>query len=184
MQNRKKYNLKFPISKLIIVEGITEEILLPIFAKKLKHDFDNEGIYILGAGGKSKSPALYVKLKEKVKIPIVLLFDNDAIEICNILNKNLTKKDKIIIISQGEFEDILSLNLIKRSLNSEYEPVSKLLIDDLRIENKMCNNIELFYRTRHLGEFKKSKFSKIIAENIKYETDITEEIKNIIFSII
>ena len=123
-------------------------------------------------------------MKEKVKIPIILLFDSDAIEICNVLNKTLLNKDKIIIITQGEFEDILSLNLIKRTLNTEYEPASKLLIDDLRVVNKMCDNIELFYRTRHLGEFKKSKFSKIIAENIKYETDITEEIKNIIFSII
>ena len=48
----------------------------------------------------------------------------------------------------------------------------------------MCENIEEFYKSRHLGEFKKSKLSKIIAENIKYETDITEEIKNIIFSVI
>ena len=174
----------FPVKKLIIVEGITEEILLPVFAKKLKHNFNNEGIYILGAGGKSKSPALYIKMKDKVKIPIVLLFDNDAAEICELLKDNLDAKDKIIIISKGEFEDILSINLIKRSLNNEYEPATPALIDDLRIHEKMCENIEEFYKSRHLGEFKKSKLSKIIAENIKYETDITEEIKNIIFSVI
>ena len=40
LENRKKYGIKFPISKLIIVEGITEEILLPVFAKRLKHDFN------------------------------------------------------------------------------------------------------------------------------------------------
>ena len=174
----------FPIKKLIIVEGITEEILLPVFAEKLKHNFQNEGIYILGAGGKSKSPSLYMKLKDKVKIPIILLFDNDAKEICDILKNNLHDKDKIIIISNGEFEDILSLNLLKRALNNEYEPATPVVIDDLRIYNKMCENIEEFYKSRHLGEFKKAKLSKIIAENIKYETDITEEIKNIIFSII
>ena len=48
----------------------------------------------------------------------------------------------------------------------------------------MCENIELFYKSRHLGEYKKSKVAKILAENIKYDTDISDEIKNIIKMII
>ncbi len=180
----KKNKTLFPIRKLIIVEGITEEILLPVFARKLGHSFEENGIYILGAGGKSKSPSLYMKLKDKLNIPVILLFDNDAIEISKVLSKNLLKKDKIIVISDGEFEDILSENLIKRSLNKEYLPATPLIIDDLRIYPNMCENIENFYRTRHLGEYKKSKVSKIIADNITYSSDITEEIKDIIFSII
>lgn len=180
---RERNKLLFPVRKLVIVEGITEEILLPVFAKKLNKNFNQNGIYILGAGGKSKSPSLYMKLRDKVKIPIILLFDNDAKEICAILKDNLLPKDKMIIIDNGEFEDILSLNLIKRALNNEYEPATPLLIEELRIHNRMCDNIEDFYRTRHLGEFKKSKLSKIIANNIKYDTDITTEIKDIIYKI-
>ena len=176
----KKHNLLFPIRKLIIVEGITEEILLPVFAEKTNYSFNKNGVYILGAGGKSKSPSLYLQLKNKLKIPILLLFDNDAEEICNLLNKNLNKIDKTFLIQNGEFEDILSLNLIKRSLNKEYEPATPLLKEELRLTDKMTECIELFYRTRHLGEFKKSKVSKIISQNIKYETDLTEEIKEII----
>lgn len=172
--------LKFPVSKLIIVEGITEEILLPVFASKLKHDFNKEGIYVLGAGGKSKSPNIYMKLREKLRIPVFFLFDNDALEQCIMLEKKVLKKDKIIVIEKGEFEDILSLNLLKRSLNREYETITPLLKDDLHIYNKMCENIEYYYRTRKLGEFKKSKLSKIIAKNIKYKTDVTKEINDII----
>jgi hypothetical protein len=48
----------------------------------------------------------------------------------------------------------------------------------------MCSNIEYFYRTRKLGEFKKAKFSKLIAENIKYNSDITDEIQKLINQII
>lgn len=176
----KKYKLQFPVQKLIIVEGITEEILLPVFAQKLNYSFEENGVYILGAGGKSKSPSIYLKLRNRLKIPILLLFDNDAEEICTVLNKNLEKKDKTFLIKNGEFEDILSINLIKRALNNEYEPATKLIKDDLLISDRMCENIELFYRTRHLGEFKKSKVSKLIANNIKYKTDITDEIKEII----
>lgn len=180
----RKNKLMFPVNKLIIAEGITEEILLPVFAEKLNKSFYSNGIYILGAGGKSKSPALYMKLKDKVKIPIILLFDSDAKEICSVLKKQLAPKDKIIIIDKGEFEDVISPNLLKRSLNKEYEPIDPILIDELRVHKKMCENIEDFYRTRHLGEFKKSKLSKIIASNVKYDSDITDEIKNIISQIV
>lgn len=181
---REKYALKYPIKKLLIVEGITEEILLPVFSEKLKHNLDKEGIFILGAGGKSKSPTLYLELKDNLKIPVILLFDADANEIYKKLSTLILKKDKILIINKGEFEDILSTNLIKRSLNKEYLPASPLLINDLHITNKMCNNIDLFYKSRHLGEYKKSKFSKIIAQNVKYKTDITPDIKDLINEII
>ena len=181
---REKYSLCFPVKKLLIAEGITEEILLPVFAAKMGKNFNNNGIYILGAGGKSKSPSLYMKLKDRLKIPIILLFDSDAKEICLALEKQMNKKDKCIIIQNGEFEDILSDNLIKRTLNKEYEPATLMSSADLKKHKKMCDNIEDFYRTRHLGEYKKSKVAKLLAENIKYETDISEEIKNILNEIL
>lgn len=181
---REKYSLLFPIEKLIIVEGITEEILLPVFASKIKSDFNKNGVFILGAGGKSKSPTLYFKLKDKLKIPVVLLFDSDAKEICSSLQEQIKNKDKTILIESGEFEDIISINLLKRALNNEYQPVTPIIKEELHIYKKMCENIENFYRTRHLGEFKKSKLSKIIAKNVKYDTDITDEIKKIILNIV
>lgn len=181
---REKFSLRFPVKKLLIVEGITEEILLPVFAHKLGLNFDKNGIYIHSAGGKSKSPALYLGLKDKLKLPIILLFDSDAKEICSNLKNTLIKKDNYIIINNGEFEDILAINLLKRSLNNEYLPATPLKLSDLRIYPKMCENIEFFYKNRNLGEFKKAKLSKIIAQNVKYPSDITYEIKKIIYNIV
>lgn len=180
----KKYKLKFPIKKLLIVEGITEEILLPVFAYKLGMNFDDLGIFILGAGGKSKSPSIYIELKDKLNIPVVLLFDKDAVEIAEQLKKIILPKDKILLLQQGEFEDILSLNLIKRTLNNEYQPVTKLSFSELQQSNRMTVNIEEFYKRRHLGEFKKSKFSKMVSMNIRYRTDISDEIKTLIEQVI
>lgn len=181
---RLKYSLLLPVKKLVIVEGITEEILLPIFANALGYNFDKNGIFLLGAGGKSKSPTLYYQLKNYLKIPINFLFDDDAIEIYDQLKNILEKKDNAIIIENGEFEDILSLNLIKRALNNEYLPATMLTIKELRCNQRMCKNLEYFYRTRHLGEFKKSKISKIIAKNVKYKTDVTEEIMLLIKNLV
>ncbi len=183
-ETSRKFGLKFPIRKLLIVEGITEETLIPVFADKLGYNFDKQGIFVMGAGGKSKSPTLYSKLKDELKIPVVLLFDSDATEICELLKNNIIKKDKIIMLQKGEFEDILSLNLIKRTLNNQYEPATPILLQELKNDEKMCNNIENFYKIRNLGEFKKAKFSKYISENIKYKTDITEDIENLIKNIV
>ena len=154
--------------------------MLPVFAKKIGYDFDKLGVFILGAGGKSKSPALYMELKDRLKIPVVFLFDKDAEEIALSLKKIILPKDKIILIQQGELEDILSINLIKRTLNTEYEPVTKLTVSELKQSDRMCENISEFYKRRHLGEFKKSKLSKLISQNIKYKNDISEEIKTLI----
>ena len=140
IQIREQYSLCFPVEKLLIVEGITEEILLPVFADKLNNNFNKKGIYVISAGGKSKSPSLYLKIKEKVKIPVVLLFDLDAKEICTSLSNQLLKKDKYILLSKGEFEDILSENLIKRALNAEYEPISPLSISDLKIHQSIIRD--------------------------------------------
>lgn len=182
-QIRENFSLCFPVSKLLIVEGITEEILLPVFADKLGKNFNKNGIFVLGAGGKSKSPPLYLNLKDKLKIPVILLFDYDAKDICANLESHLLKKDKCILIEKGEFEDILPVNLIKRTLNKEYLPATPLKSNDFSKQNKMCVNIENFFRTRHVGEFKKSKFAKMLVQNVKYKTDITEDIEKIIFSI-
>ena len=108
------------------------------------------------------------------------MFDSDAKEICKELNSVLLKKDKIILVKKGEFEDILSQNLIKRALNREYETILPIKKKDLNKYTKMCDNLHFIYRTRQFGEFKKAKFAQIIAKNLKYKTDITCEIKDII----
>ena len=49
----------------------------------------------------------------------------------------MLRKDKFILIEKGEFEDIISENLVKRTLNKEYEPATPLLMKDLKIYDRM-----------------------------------------------
>lgn len=181
---REKYNLKYPITKLILTEGITEEILLPKFAKKLNYDFDKYGVFVLGSGGKSKMPGLYSKLSKSLKIPIVIILDSDAVEISKIIEPKLLKKDKIILIKNGEFEDIVSKNLIKRSFNRHFYDIEPVVMDELGRYYPMCENIAKIYKSRSLGEFQKAHFAKILANNIVYKTDITSQIRSIIDEIV
>ena len=78
VKEREEKKLLFPISCVVIVEGITEEILLPQFSKILNYDFDKYGIKVLPAGGKNQVVKLYYSLSEVLKLPIFILLDKDT----------------------------------------------------------------------------------------------------------
>lgn len=184
IETSKKFKLLFPIRKLVIVEGITEDILLPAFADFLDISLSERGVYIFSAGGKTKIPSLYAEFKNELKIPVTVVFDNDAKNLSDDLEQVLRKEDNITVNSKGEFEDLLSLNLIKRTLNSTYYNSEKSTLEELRSQKSMCKSLEEYYRIRNLGEFKKAQFAKLLAENIKYTSDVSDDIKKLIEEII
>lgn len=179
IQNRKESGLKFPIEKVVIVEGITEEILLPKFAKICRCDFDKLGLTLISAGGKNQVVKLFYKLVDVLKLPIFILLDNDAKDNFSEIATKLRAKDNVHIISSGEFEDILPLNLIKKTLNRHLRNYSEVLLDDLRKDLPMTQILAEVFRQRGL-EFKKAEFASLVGENISSEKDVSPEIKAII----
>ncbi len=187
-QVREKYSTLFPVSKVVLVEGITEEILLIEFAKKLGLDFKKEGIFVLGAGGKNQVARKYYKLIEEIKIPIFILLDSDAKEIYDLITPKLREKDKIHIIKTGEFEDILTGKLIKNALNFHF--AQNMLNGENEFEENGHAVVELHdcFKNNGWGEFKKADFAKIIREYLLQAKNppvsdelklITDEIKNL-----
>ena len=63
-EQREKKSLRFPVEKVVIAEGITEEILLPEFARLCDYDFDKNGVYVISAGGKNQVVKLFYQLSE------------------------------------------------------------------------------------------------------------------------
>ena len=181
---RREKKLLFPLQKLVIVEGITEDILLPAFADYIGKSLSERGIFIFSAGGKTKIPSLYAQFKDELKIPIVVVFDNDANDLSDNLRPYLRSSDKIIVNSKGEFEDLLSLSLIRRTLNNTYYNSEKSTFSELRSDDSMCKNLEEYYRSRNLGEFKKAQFSKLLVSNVKYDTDVSVDIRKLIENMI
>lgn len=173
---RKKYGLRFPVEKVILCEGITEEILLPKFSQLAGFDFDKNGIKLIGAGGKNQVAKLYCELKNELKIPIFVLLDADATETAEIIEEIIRPSDKIHLIKHGEFEDIFSLNLIKRTINNRFNNICECAICDFKKNEPMTKTLSEFYRLHELGDFQKADFAKELAQNLKYKTDLTEEI--------
>lgn len=182
IKNRTNLGLKFPLEKIILVEGITEEILLPKFAKIFGFDFEKEGIYLISAGGKNQVVKLFYQFSNILKLPIFVLLDSDAKENYEEIKPKLRKKDKVYVIKKGEFEDILSLLLIKKTISQNFNEYFSISIKELKSNWPMTKILEELFKTYGL-EFKKAEFAAFVGKNIKDEKDISEEIKDIIKSL-
>ena len=180
---RHENGYKFPIEKVLLVEGITEEILLPAFSKYLGFDFYKEGIQIIPAGGKNQVVKMYYKLIEELKLPIFILLDKDAEENISQIKPKLRDIDKIHLVSCGEFEDLLPKTLIIKTVNNELNNFASISQEDLDKELPTAKNLENIFKTKGLHEFKKADFAKMVRDNITEDSDISPEISSIIMEI-
>lgn len=180
---RQKYKTLFPIKKLILTEGITEEILLPKFSDVFGYNFMENGVYILVTGGKSKVLSLYAELKYILKIPMFVLLDNDAEPVYDDVVSVLRNQDSAYLIKSGEFEDILSKKLIQNAFSEMNYDVRPASIDELSSVEGTCSALDLLWKSRGLGEFRKAHFAKAVHDCILDNSSFTEEI-NIILNAI
>ena len=180
IEYREIFYLKYPIEKVLLVEGITEETLLPAFSKYLGYDFYQNGIQIIPAGGKNQVVKIYYKLIEELKIPIFLLLDKDAEENIKQILPKLREIDKIHLVSCGEFEDLLPKSLIVKSVNNHFKNFSSITEADLYDNLSEVENLENIFKQKGLHEFKKADFAKLVKSNISEPSDISNEIKDIV----
>ena len=180
---RHEKGLKYPVSKVLLVEGITEEILLPVFSKYLGFDFCKEGIQVIPAGGKNQVVKLYYKMADELNIPIFLLLDKDAEENINQIKPKLRNIDKIHLVSCGEFEDLLPKSLIIKTVNNELNNFATITEEDLSDELSEVENLENIFKLKGLHEFKKAEFAKLVRDNISQDSDISAEIADIVMEI-
>lgn len=180
IKDREKHGFRFPLETVVISEGITEEILIPEFAKLCGYDFDKNGVQIISAGGKNQVVKLFYQLADSLKIPIFVLLDKDAEENYNEIKPRLRKFDKVYVLKSGEFEDALGIELVKKTLAFGLENISMLEPEIMHTDIKMVKNLEEIFRHRGMHEFKKSEFAHMVKENLKSEKDVSDEIRCII----
>ena len=183
VKNRVDSGWKFPLEKIVLVEGITEEILLPKFALICGLDFDKAGIHLISAGGKNQVVKLFYKYADILKLPVFILLDNDAKKSFEQIKLKLRKKDKVHILKCGEFEDALPLNLIKKTLNRKFKNYFSITLEELRADLPMTKTLEEVLKG-HGIDFKKAEFAALLKENILNSKDVSLEIQNILSELI
>ena len=180
---REKYSLVYPVEKILLCEGATEEILLEQLCLICGYDFKKEGVYVLGAGGKNQVARKYYDMIEDFKIPIFILLDSDAAATKELIEPKLRKSDKIYIIKNGEFEDILNEKLITNALNTRYKDLYSCSVEDFHKGEKRTKELYEIFKQNGFGEYKKAEFAKTLKEYIKNfppkSDELGEEIKTI-----
>ena len=177
---RSKFKTRFPVEKIVLAEGITEEILLPKFADLLGYNFDENGVELIAAGGKNQVAKDYLKYKEALKIPIVILLDSDAKSVADTISSKLRSCDRLILIEKGEFEDILPLSLITKAINYKFANFYNITENEFNNEVSRVKNLEEIYRINGLGEFKKAEFAHNIDTVLSSISSVSGEIMKII----
>ena len=174
------HGLKFPIKKLVICEGITEEILLPEFSKILGYDFDKNGVQMISAGGKNQVVKMFYEYGKILKAPIFVLLDSDAKNNYEEIKPRLRAGDKVYLLKKGEFEDILALPLIEKTLKASIKNISLTPSEEPDKTEGMVHYLTEFYKKRGVHEFKKSDFALAVKENILGREDVSDEFCKII----
>lgn len=181
-QMRELHALRYPLEKVVICEGITEEILLPEFARLLDYDFDRNGVYIWSAGGKNQVVKAFYQFVEYIRLPLFVLLDSDAAENSEEIKPRLRLKDRIYLLKSGEFEDILPVELVEKTLRYATENISVPFSENIEAGHTV-EFLEEFFKHRGLHEFKKAEFAAMVKQNISDNIEVSDEIKNVINAI-
>ena len=168
---RESKKLLYPIEKILLCEGETEKILLNTMLNFSNVDMDKLGILLIAAGGKNQVARKYYEMIEYTKTPFFILLDKDATETKHQIELKQRDKDEIYILSSGEFEDLIPVQILANAINMAHSADFHCKIDDFQSEVSTVHNIEQIYRKYGFGDFKKADFAKILKEYIIKNAD-------------
>lgn len=173
--------------KLLIVEGQTEAILIPLFARLSDFDLSEQRILMIAGGGANQVAKRFLSYREATKLPIASLLDGDAESQYEIICQHMKESDLLFSLASGEFEDTFEISrfvqLLNRYLQSmtgvnapslvEFQPLKK---DLFSISQKRTLVLNKIWREKSLGNFDKVEFAEFVAQTIKSKDEIPKDL--------
>ena len=191
--NNAKHYLEpdFLPQKLLLVEGQTEAILLPLFAEISEFRFLNNRVLMISGGGANQVAKRFLSYRQAAKLPIACLLDGDAQSQYDVIQQHLDNSDLLFSLAAGEFEDTFDLPVFVRLLNLylqsmtgvnapsliEYQPLTE---DQFEHGVKRTQILNKIWRGKSLGNFDKVEFAAFVSKNIEKGQDIPEDFKLLI----
>ncbi|WP_373531869.1 TOPRIM nucleotidyl transferase/hydrolase domain-containing protein [Vampirovibrio sp.] len=175
------YHLPRPVKALVIVEGETEKLLLPMFAQAMQLDFNLLGIHLLPAGGKNHVLSIYRQQAQTLNCPIFIVLDQDAGAIAQEIRTNFRQGDYIFTIQEGEFEDLYDMALVLKTINLHYQPypeVTAYSFLKLTEESKAKGRVQalkVLWQSYNLGSFDKIDFAIKYTETFQ-QSQLSKEV--------
>lgn len=159
-----------PVRQILLVEGETEKLLLPLHASLLGYSFNQLGILLCPVGGKSNMKTCYQNYANGFSGSIYALLDQDATDIVNDLTVSKRSSDYIMSLQVGEFEDLYHLDIIQQVINTVFQPYPVVHLKDLeeiQAEYETVGIVQLLkavWQHLKLGSFDKVVFARHYGE--------------------
>lgn len=170
---------------IILVEGQSEAILLPAFARLLDIDLEKSAVQIIASGGSQQVARRYLSYRDLVKIPVFCLLDADAAESATLVEDSLREDhdDELFVLASGELEDSFSYEFLMTVLAQQIRLQGHTINTDLSSLNiprqgKRKSALERLFRVNGLGDFDKLEFAQIAASLLKSSDDVPEELRD------
>ncbi len=171
--------------RLLLVEGATEQILLPHFAECIASDWNERAVLIIPAGGANQVVRRYPQLREQVKLPIDCVLDGDVASQAENIAGRLKNGDSLYVLASGAIEEAFPRDQIVELVNAYFDitgvglmftPVTLQELDSSTNQE----SLERLWRKRNRGSFDKTGFARVVAESITTAGQIPVEIRNLI----
>lgn len=164
-----------PIEVMVLVEGATEALLLPAMARALGTDLSHAGIHVQPVGGKSQMLQHYVQVSEQFAAPIVILLDADARPMLPDLAHYRRESDRILLLEEGEMEDLYPPALILETVNQAYQPGRSVTMADLDgiQAGTRAKCLQVLWSRLGLGLFNKVEFAQRLVAVVQRESQLS-----------
>lgn len=177
--------------ELLLVEGQTETILLPHFARLLGFDLRKNRILTIGRGGANQVAKRFMHYSDISKLPLICILDGDANDQKEIIEQHLREDDCLHSLEIGEIEDTFDvavllkyLNLYSSSMTGEYSPTvletNELTEKDFPPHLKRTRSLSSIWKHREMGDFDKVEFAEFIVANLTDADEIPSDLARII----
>jgi hypothetical protein len=149
---------------LVLVEGQTEERLLPLLGQQV--GIDPQQWWCCPVGGKSQMLATYEQAQYLLSLPIVVVLDADAYPVYQQLLERLRPQDRICLLADGELEDHLDPQWLADTLNKAFALHPALEAEYFNTGNRV-QRLKALWRERQLGVFDKTTLASLLAETLR-----------------
>lgn len=181
LEHRKRLPGEFLPRALCLVEGQTEQILLPVFGDLLSYHFGSAGIRVISCGGARQVVRNYLSMRETVALPIIAVLDGDVSEEAEVVADSLRSGDRLITLRSGEIEDTFKPDTILR-LARHYFNSPCIEPQDIPTPPGCARGLAELARTKGLPAFDKVGFARAAA-SLLAPADIPDEGRSIVESI-
>jgi len=172
-----------PYEQVILVEGSTEALLMPVLLQATLGPEAAQKIRVTPVGGKNQMLEQYVTLSEQLTLPLGVLLDRDA----NAMEADLLyyqrPQDRIVILDEGEFEDLYAPEALVEILNTQYQPFQPVTLDDLALRPAQSRSRQLarLWPALGLGDFEKVALAHQMVSQLAHGRGVTQAMRQLVF---